>query len=200
MADPPSEPASEPDPPPFAPFARLSSEPLYSSRWCGLRRDRIRLPDGSLGEYHVVEISDAVVVVPFLPGGELALIWQYRYPHGKSHWEVPAGRIAAGESAAVAAERELAEEAGLAAGRLVELPGFYPINGISDHFAHAFAAHDCRPLAAARRESSEQILVRHVARPTVERWLAAGRFADGFSALALHYALSAGAARNRRGR
>lgn len=189
-----SEPPPEEDPPPFAPFERLGSQPLYSSPWCGLRRDRIRLPDGSQQDYHVFEVSDAVVVVPFLPDGALALIWQYRYPHGKSHWEVPAGRIAPGEAPAAAAARELAEEVGLAPGQLLELPGFYPINGISDHYAHAFAAFDCRSLEGVRHEASEQILVRRVARRTVERWLAAGRFADGFSALALHYALAAGRA------
>ena len=176
------------DPPPFAPFERLASESIYSSPWCGLRRDRLRLHDGTQQDHHVVEISDAVVVVPILADGRVALLWQYRYTHGRTHWEVPAGRVHADEDPAVAARRELLEEAGLSAARLEPLPGFYPLNGISDHWAHAFAARGCERAGEPRPESSEQILVRLFERAEVERMLRAGEFADGFSALALFYA------------
>jgi hypothetical protein len=76
-------------PPPFRPFDRLASERIYDSRWCGLRKDWIRLPDGHEQDYHVFEVDDAVVVVPVFENGDLALLWQYRYVHGKTHWEVP---------------------------------------------------------------------------------------------------------------
>jgi ADP-ribose pyrophosphatase len=182
-----------PDPPPFEPFGVLESARLYDSHWCGLRRDLVRLADGSPQEYHVFEIPDAVVVVPFLDDGALVLIGQYRYPHGRTHWEVPAGRIGAGETAEQAARRELREESGCVAGRLIELPGFYPVNGISPHYVRSFAALDCRQEIALDLDRSERIVARRFERAEVERLLRAGRIQDAFTALALFYALQTGA-------
>lgn len=179
------------DPPAFEPFERTDAKFVYDSIWCRLRRDDIRLPNGREQDYHVFQVPNAVVVVPFTADGRLTLIWQYRYPHGRSHWELPAGRIHSGESPAQAAERELREETGLQAERIEPLPGFFPVNGISDHFAHVFAARGCTPHPdGTEHEESERILTRSFEVAEVRERLLAGEYQDGFSALALFYALS----------
>jgi ADP-ribose pyrophosphatase len=182
----PSGGALPPDPPPFPPFAVTGSRRIYESRWCGLRADEVVFPDGSAGVHHVVEISDAVVVVPALADRRIVLIGQYRYPHGRTHWEVPAGRLHANEAPRIGAERELREETGCAAGSIEPLPGFYAINGISDHFAHVFAARECRFDRAPELEPSERIVVRAFEPNDVRALLRAGRIVDAFSALALY--------------
>jgi len=176
-----------PDPPPFAPHEVERSEQLYESIWCGLRRDHLVLDDGQRQDHHVFEVVDAVVCVPVLPDGSIALIWQHRHAHGKSHWEVPAGRIAEGEEPIAAAARELEEETGYRPGRMQALPGFYPLNGISDHYAHAYRALDCELVGPQELDASERIIVRVTPEASVRRWLREGRFADGFTALALAY-------------
>jgi len=57
------------DPSPFPAFPVEDTARIYDSVWCGLRRDRIRLHDGSCQDYHVFEVPDAVVVVPLLADG-----------------------------------------------------------------------------------------------------------------------------------
>jgi ADP-ribose pyrophosphatase len=175
------------NPPPFVPFAVSRTERIYDSKWCGLRRDWLALPDGSEQEYHVVEIPDAVVVVPVTREGTIVLVGQYRHPNGKTHWEVPAGRIVDGERPDDAALRELREETGYRASRLSSLPGFFAANGITAHFAHVFVAHDCERAGEPELDASEQIVVRPFELGEIERLLDAGRFEDGFSALALLY-------------
>ena len=177
------------NPAPFEPFGVHETERGYDSAWCGLRRDMVVLPDGALQEYHVFEISDAAVVVPVLPDGSIVMVGQYRYPHGKTHWEVPAGRISDGETPEEAIERELLEETGYRAGRLVKLPGFYPTNGISAHFAHAFYAEDCEAVAQPELDPSEQIVVGVHTQEEVRALLRAGMIEDGFTAISLLYYL-----------
>lgn len=184
------DPRAVPDnPPAFAGFPVQSSQRIYDSPWCGLRRDMVLLPNGQEQEYHVFEVADAVAVVPVTRDGRIVLVGQYRYPHGKTHWEVPAGRIAAGESPAEAATREVREETGYRATRLVPLPGFYPTNGISAHYAHLFVGVDCDEVGAPMLDASEHLIVRAFDVHAVERILDHGRFEDGFSAIALMYYL-----------
>ena len=178
--------AESEDPAPFEPFEVAKTERIYDSTWCGLRRDHVRLAD-RLQEYHVFEIHDAVAVVPVLSDGRIVMLWQFRHPHGKTHWEIPAGRVDPGEDARAAVERELLEETGYRASRMVELAGFYPTNGISPHHARLFVALDCTLERAPAPDSCEKLSVHvHPARE-VRRRLHRGDYADGFTALALFY-------------
>jgi ADP-ribose pyrophosphatase len=175
-----------PDPAPFEPYGLVRSRRIYESRWVSLRADDVVFPDGSPGVHHVVEIGPAVVVVPVLTDGRFVLIGQYRYPHGETHWEVPAGRLAPGEDPRLGAERELREEAGASPRELVALPGFYAINGISDHYAHVFAALDCELVHATEHEPSERIRVATFSRDEVRALLRSGAIVDAFSSLSLY--------------
>lgn len=190
MSDSPQAPGQVPEQPPdFPPFGVRSQEVVYDSDWCRLRRDMVVLPNGADQEYHVFEVPDAVVVVPVLSDGSIVLIGQYRYPHGKTHWEVPAGRVSEGEAPLAAAERELLEESGCRAGHWTEFPGFYPTNGISPHYVHAFCALDCTMQDELELDDSEQILVRTFTRDEVRSLLRSGRIQDAFTALTLYYYL-----------
>lgn len=177
------------NPEPFQPFEVAESKHVYESPWCGLRRDEVVLPNGKLQEYHVFEISNAVVVVPVRKDGSIVMVGQYRYPHGRTHWEIPAGRINEGEEPARAAQRELREETGYRAGKLLPLPGFYPTNGISAHYAHAFVALECEEDGELELDDSEQLIVRVFSQPEAEALLDHGLLADAFTALPLMYYL-----------
>jgi len=122
-----------------------------------------------------------------LADGSIVMLWQFRHPHGRTHWEVPAGRIDEGESPAQAAERELLEETGHRPGRLVHLAGFHPINGISPHRAELFVALDCRAVQAPTPGPCEKLAVQALPEPEVRARLARGDFDDGFTALALFH-------------
>ncbi len=125
-----------------------------------------------------------------LHDGRILMIGQYRYPHGiaRTGSSPPAASRPAScpETAAIASSsrrpatgRELARA----------LPGFYPTNGISAHYAHAFVAHGCQRAGVQQLEPSERILLRAFERGEVEALLDAGRILDAFAALPLLYYL-----------
>lgn len=116
-------------------FETRSSRRVFDGRVVRLRIDSVVMP-GSDGERvvadrEVVEHDLAVAVVALDDQERVTLIEQYRHPLGRRIWEIPAGLMDIdGESAVLAAQRELAEEVGISAARwevLVDVavsPGF----------------------------------------------------------------------------
>ena len=107
--------------------------------------DTLRHRDGSEARFEVVEHPDAVTVVPVDESGNVVMVRQYRHAPRRVLLELPAGKIERGEEPAAAAQRELREETGLAAGELRPLGGFYAAPGFLTEYLHLFLARDLRP-------------------------------------------------------
>lgn len=94
----------------------------------------------------VLRSPGIVAVLPYDPvAGQLVLLHQFRFgahlATGKGMLvEVVAGAVDHGEDAEAAARRELKEETGLAARRLMEIARFLSSPGISDEFITLFLA------------------------------------------------------------
>jgi ADP-ribose pyrophosphatase len=104
-----------------------------------LREDTAQLPDGQTTIYGVVIFGNCVGVLPFVDEEHVLLVRQYRYVQGEAHrWEMPTGGVKNGETLEQAAQRELAEEAGYHAGRLVHVSSYYTSKCICDETAHLY--------------------------------------------------------------
>ncbi len=95
--------------------SRVSSEAVFDGKLLHVRRDTVRLPDGSLATREHIVHPGAVLIVPVLADGRLVVERQYRYPLDRVFIEFPAGKLDPGEDELATAQRELAEEAGYAA-------------------------------------------------------------------------------------
>ena len=125
--------------------ARVSSRRVYTGRVINLDVDTVRFPDGSTGELEMIRHPGASAVVPFLsdPAGEdpqILLLRQYRYAAEEFIYEIPAGRLDAGEEPLDCARRELAEETGCRAERIEFLYTMYTTPGFTDEKIHVFMA------------------------------------------------------------
>ncbi len=105
------------------PWKTVSTKPIYQNRWISLREDLVELPNGRTTIYGVVSCGECVGVLPFLDRDTVLLVRQYRYVAGRTTWEMPTGGVHAGESVEEAAQRELGEEVGYRAGRLIPVRG-----------------------------------------------------------------------------
>ena len=94
---------------------RLGGTTLLSGGFLEVRRDDVRLPDGSTATREYVQHAGAVGVIPMLDDGRLVLVRQHRYAVGRVLLEWPAGKLDAGEDTLACAMRELREETGYVA-------------------------------------------------------------------------------------
>ncbi|MCK9898893.1 ADP-ribose pyrophosphatase [Parafrankia colletiae] len=128
------------------------SSVVYQGRIIAVRRDMVRMPDGDTSQRDVVVHPGAVGVVALDDRERVVMVRQYRHPVRGPLWELPAGLLdVPGEPASLAAARELAEEAGLHAGRIDLLVDVYASPGMTDEAYRVFLARDLREIPAAER-------------------------------------------------
>jgi ADP-ribose pyrophosphatase len=142
-----------------APWRRLTTRPVYQNRWIRVREDEVALPDGRTTIYGVVECPPCVGVLPFLDPATVVLVGQYRYVAGGFYWEMPTGAIAPGESEEVAVQRELGEEAGYVADRLVKVCVLHTSKSVVEETANIYFAEALRPVTR-ESDATEFIEVR----------------------------------------
>ena len=123
----------------------IHSEVIYPGRAFTVRRDRVRLPDGRETSLDIVEHVGSVVILPLDGKGNLLFVRQYRHAAGLDMLELPAGTIDAGETPEACARREVREETGMAAGRMVHAGGFYLAPGYSTEYMNVYIAGDLHP-------------------------------------------------------
>lgn len=171
---------------------KVDSVRVYSGRILNLDLDRVRFPDGSVGELEMIRHPGASAVLPFAsdPAGEdpqLLLIRQYRYAAEAFIYEIPAGRLDPGETPLECAIRELREETGCTAERVEPLITIYTTPGFTDEKIHLFMATGLS-MGASHREADEFIEV--VTRPLSEvlQMIERGEIVDGKTLIAILYA------------
>lgn len=131
----------------------------------------------------LVDHPGAVVIVP-VQKGEVYLIRQWRYAVGEELIEVPAGTLEPGEKPDKTAVRELREEAGLEAGRLIKFYEAYSIPGYGNELMHFYIATDLREVGQ-RQEEDEEITVLRVSLDEAIRMVEDNRIRDLKTSLAL---------------
>jgi ADP-ribose pyrophosphatase len=136
------------------PWKTLSSKVIYENPWMHLREDVAELPDKQSTIYGVVTFGDCVGVVPFIDDDHVMLVRQYRYVQGENHrWEIPTGGVKDGENLEQAAQRELAEEVGHHAARLIHISSYYTSKCICDETAHIYIGEELTPAHAPPDET-----------------------------------------------
>jgi len=174
------------------PEHQVARRELYKGKIFRLDKDTVRFPDGSESEFDIVRHPGAAAIVPFLsdPEGEepqVLLLRQFRYAADGYIYEIPAGRLDAGETPIDCAARELKEETGCTADRLEPLFTMFTTPGFTDETIHIFMATGLTHGQSAREpdEFAEVVIVRLA---EALELIQQGAVPDGKTALALLFA------------
>lgn len=133
------------DHPPLAGPIVLGERRGFDGAHLHLRVDRVRLPSGRETTREVLEHPGAVAVLPITEDGRVLLLRQYHHPIGEALLGIPAGTAEPGEDPIETARRELVEETGFEAARLVEQTSFFTSPGYTTERMTLFRADGCRP-------------------------------------------------------
>jgi len=167
------------------------AELIHQGRIIRLEEHTVEFPDGSEGKLDVVRHPGAAAVVPFLddPAGtdpRILLIRHFRHAAGGWLWEIPAGKLDAGESAHPerCALRELREETGYSAESVTHLLSIVTTPGFSDEVIHLYMATGLTKGTHAR-EADEFMELHELRLSKVRKMILDKEITDGKSLVAL---------------
>jgi len=161
----------------------LSSQLVYEGPLFRVLRDHIIEPGGRESHRDVIRHNGSVVILAVDPGKRKKDPWlvierQYRHAAGQFLWELPAGKMDAGEDALAGAVRELAEETGYQAKNWSLLLDYFASPGflgesMKVYLAEGLIAGDAHP------EEDEHIDFRLVKLSDVLEMVDKGKIMDG---------------------
>ena len=125
-------------------WALLDSVLVFGHRWYQLRRDTVRLPDGTVVDDYFVSVRPEVAMVfPLTPDGDVIFVRQYKHGAQAITIELPGGTFRH-ELPEDAARRELIEETGYTPGELIPLGWIWEDPTRNTSRVHMFLALGCR--------------------------------------------------------
>lgn len=118
------------------------------------------------------------------------LLWRHRFITGSHGWEIPFGKIEAGEDPADSAAREVEEETGCRPGELRPLLRVEPTPGLSDSMHHLYRADGAKRIGPPE-DDFESDRVEWVPLTDIPDQIGRGEVTSGTTLAALLYTLHA---------
>ncbi len=123
-------------------MSKIAEELIYQGRILDLARETHRMPNGKESNFEVIKHPGGAAALPVMNDGQLLLIRQFRPAARDYIYEIPAGRLEAGETGADCIERELQEEVGYRPRQIDSLGYVYSSVGFCTEKIHLFIASD----------------------------------------------------------
>jgi ADP-ribose pyrophosphatase len=154
-----------------------------------MRRDRRRSPrTGQEHRFFVLETPDWVNVVPLTPDGQVVMIHQFRHGTAEVTLEIPGGMVDVDDDdPAESVRRELLEETGYAADKLIHIGTVDPNPAFLDNRCHTYLALNARWQQPPQLDSSEDIEVELVPLADVPGLIGNGRITHALVVAAFYH-------------
>lgn len=121
---------------------KLKSRIVYEGDFLVVKKDDIVCPNGNYATREYVDKCDAAVILALTSDNKFILERQFRYPYHEAIFEFPAGKKDKNEENEKVALRELEEETGYKANKLVFLGATYPSPAYTNEVIYLYFATD----------------------------------------------------------
>jgi len=115
---------------------------IYKGRIFTLNSRQELLPNGKISSLDIIEHPGAALIIPFFSEDKIIILRQYRAAAGGYIYELPAGTLEKKEKPRSCAAREIREETGYAARKLIRLGIIMPLPGYSTEKIFIYKAED----------------------------------------------------------
>jgi len=149
----------------------------YKARLFNIKEVTVQLPNGTDKVFELIDIQNAITLLPIDDEQNVYFVEQFRIASRSTLLELPAGKIEHGEDPAVAAQRELREEIGMAAHQIKAIGEFYMSPGYTSEYMYCFLATGLYP-APLDPDADEFINVSRIPLEEVYQLIHAGRIKD----------------------
>lgn len=154
------------------------SKTIHTWKTISLVQEDVTLPTGKSIEHTTIVHPGAAVILPITEQGDIILINQFRPSLKKWLLELPAGTLEKGELPAECAHRELEEETGYSASKLITLGQVTPLAGFCDEIQHLFVAKQLSKTARLSCDDDEVIEVVTLSIQELEQKIITGQITD----------------------
>jgi 8-oxo-dGTP pyrophosphatase MutT (NUDIX family) len=162
----------------------IASNRVHRGRVIEVSTERLRYANGREYDLDLVRHPGAAAVVAVDADERICVVRQYRHGILDFMWEIPAGKLDAGEAPEVCAVRELAEETGVLAGRWSSLGLYVPAPGIFTEVIHLYLARDLQ-VGTPSPDADEDLELQWLPLTAAIGLMQRGEWNDGKTALAL---------------
>jgi ADP-ribose pyrophosphatase len=166
----------------------IKQKEIYKGRIFSLWGGQVSLDNGETAVREYIRHAGGVGMIPVL-GGNVILIRQFRISIGRELLELPAGRLELDEEPLACAARELEEEIGYRAGKLIPIASYFASVGNSNERMHLFLALDLEK-TNLHLEADERIHEIVMPLDVVKEKLANHEFEDSKTIIGLREALT----------
>jgi len=156
----------------------LSSETVFEGRLLKVERLEVELASGKKSVREIVRHPGAAAVLARAPDGRFVFVRQFRKPLERELVETVAGTMEEGEPPADCAARELREETGCKADRLVKLGVIFPAPGYTDERLHVYHADLNKDRTELRTDEDESIEIVLLDEDKVDEMISNGEIGD----------------------
>jgi len=161
-----------------------SQKTVFAGRVIQVNIERVRLPNNAVADLEIVHHPGGAAVVAVDDERRVCLLRQYRHAANGWVWELPAGKIDSREPPLETAQRELEEEAGVAAAEWRSLGDYLSSPGVFTEVVHLFLATRLRALQV-RPEAHEVFEIHWRPLDAVVSMARDGELRDGKSLVAI---------------